>query len=514
MLESVEASVRAAAPAALGYSAEQVADRVAQRIVELALHPSMRAAALRYEAGLDLSPTAATPEMAGGLRFHGNSIGITPGAWLRSIGAFMAQWTRTFWVMGRAFIAPREDVAPVPATLLYGVGSEELAVEGSDARFVDFCRNGPLQPLTAAKHLLVERGAALVSTAPGLVTYASYPLFEAARLRRPGIRDLVRFLAGQLHAAGVFVRIALSRPLAAILARDFAYHALVRDLDRRGLLQAIMVTNSQYHIQPLWMRGSPERRFTTHLAWYSQNSIPFAYLRDGAQGYLPNHRHILVDDIWVWTPGYAAYLRSRGARGRIHIVGPILWYLPAPARLQGSGLRIVVFDVTPQVPSFTIQVGLSYNYYRASNVTQFVMDIIEVRDQVERELGQPIEIVLKHKRTPTIHHDPEYVALIRRLETQGKITLVPPHANVYGLVESSSLAVVIPYSSPAYVADALGVPSIYYDAASELVPAHEPGKKIEFAAGRDALRAAILRVLETRVTSRRPLVEPGAGAGS
>lgn len=500
LLARIEAGVRASAPAALGYFEQIVAERPLQRIVELGLHPSMRAAALRHEAGKAPSLPAGDAEELGGLRIESGRVSLTAGAWLRSVGEFFVQWSRAFYVMGRALFAPRESAVPLPATLLLGVGGEDLVAGGSDARFVEFCRKGPLPVLVEAKHVLVERAAPLASADPQLVAYVRHPLFEAARLRRPTVREIGRFLIGQMRAAGAFVRLAVAHPLSAILARDLAFHALVADLDRRGLVQAIVITNSHYHVQPLWMRALPERKFTTHLAWYSQNSIPFMYARDGVRSYLPNHRHICVDDIWVWTPGYAAYLRERGARGRIHVVGPILWYLAPPVPPPRERLQIVVFDVTPQVPSFALQVGLSYNYYRASNVAQFVADIVQARDEVERALGQRVAVVLKHKRTPSAHHDPGYVASIRELAQEGRITLVSPETDVYRLIQASSLTVVIPYSSPAYVSGQLGVPAIYYDPEGELVPSYEAASKIEFAAGRAALKAAMLRLLEDSAT--------------
>jgi hypothetical protein len=501
MFSRLEPSLRATAPAVLGYHAEAVAGRLAQRVVELALHPSMRAAALRLEAGRDPFPQAEAVEEHGGLRFGPERIAITPRAWLRCSGEFFLQWLRAFAVMGRAFAAPRKVPVPLPATLLFGVGAEDMVVEDSDARFVEFCRKGPLPLLDGARHLIAERAAPFVSTEPELLTYTRYPLFEAARLRRPGLADLARFLLTQLLAAAAFIRLAVMQPVGAILARDLAFHALAADLDRRGLLHAVFITNSHYHVQPLWLRSLPGRRFTSHMAWYSQNSIPFCYARDRMQAYLPNHRHIALDHIWVWTPGYAKYLRERGARGAIHVVGPILWYLP-PAKVQpASRLRIAVFDVTPQVRSLTMSVGLSYNYYRASNVAQFIRDLVDARDAVQGEMGEPIEMVLKHKRTPSAHHDPGYVTLIHGLEKEGRLTLVPPQVSVYELIGAAALVVVMPYSSPAYVAAAMRVPSIYYDPEGELIPSFEAGEGIGFAAGPEALRPAIARALARRMIS-------------
>jgi hypothetical protein len=54
----------------------------------------------------------------------------------------------------------------------------------------------------------------------------------------------------------------------------------------------------------------------------------------------------------------------------------------------------------------------------------------------------------------------------------------------------------VPYTSTAYVSADLRKPALYYDPFAELVPLFEKNEYVHFAAGRDQLRAATLRILE------------------
>src|SRR5262245_3757792 len=213
LLQKLAPGVRAATPAVLGYPAHEVAERLLQRLVELGLHPSLRAAARRHRQGLDPLSGTEAGESWGGLVFEATGVRPTLRARLRACAEFFAQWLRAFWIMTRAAAAPRREQLDLPATIVLGVGGEDLLVDGSDQRFVDFVRRGPLEPLTNARHLIVEKAVPQRSTAPDLVTYARYPVFETVRLRRPGMAALARFAVDQARAAAVFLRVVFTRPL-------------------------------------------------------------------------------------------------------------------------------------------------------------------------------------------------------------------------------------------------------------------------------------------------------------
>jgi polysaccharide biosynthesis PFTS motif protein len=70
------------------------------------------------------------------------------------------------------------------------------------------------------------------------------------------------------------------------------------------------------------------------------------------------------------------------------------------------------------------------------------------------------------------------------------------------MVSESIVAVTIPYSSPAYVAAALGIPSIFYDPTGTLVPSYEEVHGLQYAAGISDLRTALNAAFEASTTTQ------------
>lgn len=503
IIEHSEARVIAEAQRLVGYDKGAVGRRLLQRIVELGLNPFLQECAVRHQRGMTAIPPHGATFDSGGLRFNTSEkrVNITPSLWVRSMIEFGAQWLRILAVVTRSAFR-NSTTARRKATLLFGVGIDDILLPGNDMRFLEFCRRGPVAPLRDALYLIVECVAKTTTTDPSYCTYSKYPLFKLViDFPARGIAWL-RFLRTHIGTGVRFLARCLRHPLAAILARDIAFHALILHLDRAEAIDSVVITNSHYHVQPLWMRALPGRSFTSHMVWYSQNSIPFTYRFDDIRSYLPNHRHIEVDEIWVWTQGFRDYLADRGVRGRIHVVGPILWYLAnSPYEKKSSREAIVVFDVTPFNSEFAEKMGLTYNYYRSENVQAFINDIIAARDAVASDGHQRLPIKIKHKRTFSPSHDKEYLDLIEDAVKKGTVITVPTETNICSLISGAAVVMVIPYSSPAYVAAELRIPTIYYDPTREIVPTHESHPSILFVSGAQALKAALKEVLDLRTSA-------------
>ena len=98
---------------------------------------------------------------------------------------------------------------------------------------------------------------------------------------------------------------------------------------------------------------------------------------------------------------------------------------------------------------------------------------------------------LKHKRNySTKIHDQKYIKLVACLASHGDLELIPSEMNLYELLDRSDLAIVTPYSSPAYVASSRGTHAVYFDPEKTLVPTFQPAPWVTFASG----RAELLRV--------------------
>lgn len=473
--------------------------RLAQRVVEIALNDFVLICARRLGRGAEPLPDPGEV-YAGGVVIDNvrGCIRVRPALLVRSLVLFAGHWCHALLVHVAALFGRRSH-ARGAATLVHGVGLAELTREDSDAQFLAFCRKGPIAPLRKAQRFIVQSVMPLSSSEPDVCAYHRVPLFGLVRTNRVSIGAFMRFVREHLGAVVRFGSAVARFPPLALLARDFAYETTARRLDRERLIENVIITNSNYSAQPLWMRPSAGRARATHMVWYSQNVLPFTYLFDALQSRLPHHRHFAFDEVWVWTEGFADYIRQLDTGAAIHVVGPVLWYLPEPAagRYAAHEIRIVVFDVTPVRPEIARRIGLLYNYYSANTVLQFIEDIAAAAREIETKLGKKARVVLKPKRSHDPARDPRYIAAIDRL-TAGQdavLTLEPPQSNVWALCEGCDVVIAIPWSSPVYVATQVGTPALYYDPTSELAPTYDTGRGVRFAAGPAALGEELRRLL-------------------
>jgi polysaccharide biosynthesis PFTS motif protein len=129
-------------------------------------------------------------------------------------------------------------------------------------------------------------------------------------------------------------------------------------------------------------------------------------------------------------------------------------------------------------------------------MSKFINDIVDVVNGIEKYSNRKINLLLKHRMNDVGHDDEQYNSLITNLsEVEKRIFVVNPYVNFYSLVEKCDLIIVFPYSSPAYVADYIGVPAVYFDPIKNLIPIYERTKKISFASGRDELKIKLDKIL-------------------
>ncbi len=484
-----------------GYAAHKVTWRFRQRCTELAVPAFMRACVVWF-GRTGLLPADTERVDCSGLRFETDrSVTLSLGLFLRAFAEFVLHWLHALAAILLCLRLRPSDTASI--TLAFGIGTENLIADGSDARFLAYCRHGPIVPLVEAEMLVVQAVQRVTSTEPDRVRYHRFPLFAALRWRGLGPLAWLRALTSHVVALVSFGWSVMRCPSAIILWRDAAYHAAAAALDRAAGLRAVVLTNSNNASQPLWMTDLQDRRFRTHMVHYSQNSIPIVYAADPVRSNFPGYRHIRVDVSWVWTEGYAKYLKGIGVPGEIHPVGPILWYLlrPAPTDSEYEDIRIAVFDVTPIRNDVELRIGEINNYYSTANMIRFIEDILYACAKMEQATGKRVRILLKHKRTYKPDHDQDYISLIEKISGPGQaVELLPPDANMYSLISGCDLTLVIPYSSPAFVATSLGCQAIYYDPTMELQPVYDKQPFLTFVAGRDNLVNALRRVLDSGLT--------------
>jgi len=478
-----------------------MAQRLAQRLVEIGLFSFVQQCAAQARSGTSTSQDQSRIHTVGGIRIDPASGQARPSAkmFFTAMVEFHVHWLHALATIFMSLLARRPQQGA--ATLLFGVGTESLFQNDGDARFVAYCLKAPVTPLQTARRLIIQTALKAISSVPERLSYVRLPLFELLQGNPLGLADFVRLMANHIHAYLAYWQATLRHPIISILGRDFAYHAIAVHLNRKKLLDAVVITNSNYSAQPLWMSDLPQRNFETHLVWYAQNTIPIVSKHEPIRSDVPNYRHLRVDVSWVWSNGYADYLRSLNIRGTIHVVGPIVWQLlpdGEPDR-DPEELVIAIYDVTPISTAYAESIGLFGNYYSVENMVEFIDGIEHARQLASQTLGRNVRVMLKHKRAHHADHDNRYVEKIARAEADGQLEIVPHTANMYSMVAKSDLVIVIPYSSPVYVAEQLGISAIFFDPSDAVLPLYEKTQRIHFASGREELAALTCDLLTQRI---------------
>jgi polysaccharide biosynthesis PFTS motif protein len=390
------------------------------------------------------------------------------------------------------------------ATLVFGIGVESLFYGLDDQRFVEYCNQGPITPLAKAKRLIVQHVTRTGSYSDSRVGYARHPFAQLASETKIHWYAHIKLLGSHLLMPARYVwAIIRCQPLA-LLSRDFALGPLLAALERSGMIEAVVFTNSNYSIQPMWARA--KRSYETHMVWYSQNSIPLILKGDDFAADLPNYRHMYVDVHWVWTQGFRCHILNRfGHMQRVEVVGPVTWYLPEPPAKRLNGFNIAAFDVTPISDNYAESIGLVANYYNPVTAIGFLNGLLKSAANLRETQGADSTIQLKHKRSYSPTHDQDYIELVSRLQGQGEINLIPFDINIYSFISDSDVVVVIPNSSPAYIASSLGVPSIYFDPTMELQPTFEQMPGVLFASGTDALCEQLINIYRLKKANNKKI---------
>lgn len=479
------------------YPEQVVAARTVQRIVELTQAAYARDFIKRCKRGEDPHTGGAARLELGGVYLDTatGAVGVSARRFLTSIAEYLGWATyAVFTICFRSTL--HRSTAHGAATLVFGVGAEALFESVSDAGFVAYCEKGPIVPLSSARRLVVQAMSPQVSSRPGRISYDRFPLYALARATPAGVDARIRFAGAHVLAAGRFLIHAVRCPLTVLIAQDLAHDLLVKFLDAHKAIENVVITNSNFGKQPLWMR-SAQRHYTVQMVWYSQNIIPFVHARHGIAADFPAYRHMAIDVAWVWTLEFADYLRGLGVHADFQVVGPILWQLPqAPEPVADKNeIRIAVFDVAPVRAEVATRIGVLNYYYSAQNMGAFLRGIATAAQAVESMTGKRVRILLKHKRAQGSIHDSSYQSVVDELSTSGQLELVPPQTNMYAFLTPVDCAIVVPYSSPAYVASYLQKPSFFYDATAQLVPTYLPAANVGFAASPEALADAVLAAL-------------------
>ncbi len=425
-------------------------------------------------------------------------LSITNSYLVKKIIRFIIHWHSIIFIYVRAiFTGSKLDKV---FTLVYGIRVED----GLYLEFDDFCKYGSVSPLRESEHLIVESFTKKNFNYGDNTDYCNNPLHALISKNKPSFSDFVSFLLLHLKCAILYFKSVANYPLMVILEEDFSYQAIAISLNKEHLIKDIVITNSNMSRQLLWMSNLPNKTHTLHMAWYSQNA-PFAFTFKADNIVIDEigYRNIRVDETWVWTKYFANHLKNLGIPGIFHDIGPILWYLPpknTPIKNKNC-INIMVFDVVPKKRETLDLLGRSdfYVYNSFEIISKFILDIIRVSNTLEKAIGVEFKVMLKNKRGWGEHDDLRYVDFIDNLVNKGELILLEHTENVYSIISQSDIVVGSPYTSPIYVADHLGTPSVFYDPTEKLLPVYEESKGIEFISGKEELESGLGRLLHEKV---------------
>jgi polysaccharide biosynthesis PFTS motif protein len=409
-------------------------------------------------------------------------LSITNSYLIKKIIAFVLLWSSVLFLNIKSIFVSREQYKSY--TLVYGVSIQD----DTHSKFANFCKYGPIAPLRRNQHIIVERFSEANHSFDYNISYHKNPLHALLLNSKTSFLDFFSFLLSHFKNAFLYFKSIVDYPLMAILGSDFSYQAMAVSLNNKSFIKDIVITNSNLPRQLLWMSDLPNKKYILHMVWYSQNApFAFTFKNDHIVSVEIEYRNIRVDETWVWTKYFANHLKSLGTTGIFHAVGPIMWYLPVQEVLpQKDCINISVFDVQPKSTELLDKIGYknSYSYYSFENVSEFILDIIQVISIFEKKTNNRCRIMLKHKRASA---NDRYNGFIDNLCKNNKITMVNHKENIYSLISNSDIIISIPYTSTAYIADYMNIPSIFFDPVEELVPVYEEAKNITFVSGKDNL---------------------------
>lgn len=492
-----------------GYSSEVLLDRLMQRLVEIGIGPyALIVSGLCKNSSNCRLPAAGTKIDCSRafMEIGSGRITLTLKQWLSNQLDFFLHWMLCLVAI---LFSKRAENDDSQAILILGVAEESLFRDGNDEQFINYCRLGPILPLRNGKRIFIQSTSKNVFSCNPDITYSRNPLISFLREVKLGFLGRFQLLINHLILFFAYTFAVLRLPPLSLIGKDFAYSAISFELDKRRLIRSLILTCSCCTTQQLWMRTW--RHSKVHMIWYAQNWRPIAYSVDKLISDVPNLRWMRVDTHWVWTHAFAEYLRTLGQGKDIEIVGPIVWSLPEIVTPSADAIKIVIFDVSPYHDDIALGNGEISNYNHPDNLFSFIQDTISLKLGIEETFHMPVSFRLKTKRGHQADYDRAYFDHLNKLDSLGVIFLEHYSTNIYSLISGSHLVIAYPFTSPAYIAEALNVPTIYYDPTKSVLRQDfgDSPSLVNFANCPDDLLKAAITALSSNLSDEATVKESG-----
>ncbi len=247
-------------------------------------------------------------------------------------------------------------------------------------------------------------------------------------------------------------------PSKIVLASEHIDQTLFSFPEYEKRVATLNVTQTMLLYSPIVFELSVFEHIPRSMWWYSANNIPFE-LKDGSKTFFDSsiYTQPRINMNYVWSSEQIDFV-SQVTGHKCEALGSILFYLMDPPSIQfdDDNLVITIFDVTPYFGANTS------DFYTFEMCAKFLLEIIEIVNDIEEDLGFKICIQVKSKRQRSSKHDLRYFDLLDSLASRSSIILLSENVNLYNLIHQSDLVVSIPFTSPAFVAKELETPSCYF----------------------------------------------------
>jgi hypothetical protein len=304
-------------------------------------------------------------------------------------------------------------------------------------------------------------------------TETKHPLIHASRFSQNRVRFFFSYVKESLKMFSFFHLQLFSTPELLLIEKELSQLPLAYTLDSLSIIDSFCISNSLMFSQPLWFHKT-NKNFQTTMLWYSTNSKPLNYRNHLKSQSMFYFKYLEVDIHYVWNKSEKKWIEDVINRGDIIITKPIM-LRPLPLletmnKKTNGEITITIFDVSPYKEDVWNQSfsKKSFNYYTFPIVEKFYNDIIATCNQIKETYNIQITLQAKNKRGFPTNLDPRYKVFLKNIKDD--VIQIEHSEDIFKLINSSTLTIVFPYSSPALISNEIEIPSFFYDSTGLLDP--------------------------------------------
>jgi polysaccharide biosynthesis PFTS motif protein len=464
---------------------EDINDHIAERVAAILFSDILdkrlsllRDEASNYSTGLD-------QYSAGGLSLDLSRgfISLERGVLLKKLFLGFA----VLFCMAICLILPRnKHLNSKKISLVFGLTSDQIFKEKSVASLSNFLSDKLFEYNSEVDYFLVERRSSrygMKHKADKLITTFDIGFYSYKNFLKKS-EQLSLFISTLSSFAHLIAHHKETR------AEIFCMKDLILDaplaklLNTKASIRHLIITPSNLLTKPM-LYSIIRSTIPTSMIWYSGNSVPINHLGKFRELFDQSFYKLAhANAHYVWSDAHKNYLQSV-TTGRVNISGSLMFYPKKSTVTTNNKFTITVFDVTPtELPIYQASI------YSVSSTLDFLEDIEMVQNLLRDSSYPGINWILKPKRNYSKNHSPQY---IKRLQSM-KLILIDPKMDLYQCIGNTNFVVCVPYTSPAIIAQELGIPVCYFSTATDFdlldsldgIPVH---KSVE------ALRTHIERAL-------------------